>query len=423
MIQTNCPVCLLILREPSQVTCCGKSYCRSCIERVKLRNNPCPCCQQRSFVDYPNKGLQQPLYGLKVFCTLKKDGCEWIGELGALDKHQNLEPEQDKVLEGCQFVKIKCVHCSELIQRKSLNHHNNELCNKRPFSCKYCHSYESTYEDVTQNHWKVCDNYPIQCPKKCGVTPERRNINSHLKNSCPLTIIQCDFQYAGCEAKLPRQDMPSHISSNLTMHISMLALSHRSQQCKNQALVQEVEELKQKVEMLTQENATLKKSITEGNSSVQWLHSIIGLFPKLFIIEDYKNHILDGQVWYSPPFYSHLHGYKLCLEVRQNRLRPKFMVVSAYLMRGEFDDQLQWPFLAQITVELKMKQAANRYYTRNFMFLGGPESERVIASELERSKSYCGFADFMTFEELECFFIENSCLHIRISKVKLLKQL
>ena len=247
VIQTNCPVCLLVLHEPSQVTCCGKSYCRSCIERVKLRNNPCPCCQQRNLVDYPNKGLQQPLYGLHVYCTNKEEGCEWTGELGALEKHQNLSPEQEKVLEGCQFAKIKCNHCSKTIQRKQLGHHQNELCGKRPFGCVYCHSYESTYEDVTSNHWLVCDCYPILCPNECGATPQRKNIKRHLKNDCPLTIIQCDFQYAGCEAKLPRQDMPSHISHNLTTHISMLAISHRSQQSKNQALVQEVEELKQKV--------------------------------------------------------------------------------------------------------------------------------------------------------------------------------
>lgn len=95
------------------------------------------------------------------------------------------------------------------------------------------------------------------------------------------------------------------------------------------------------------------------------------------------------------------------------------MVVNAYLMRGEFDDNLHWPFLAQITVKLKIKHVSNRYYSRIIIFLGGPESEQVITSG--RSPSYCGLADFITFEELECFIIENSCLHIRISKVELLK--
>ena len=175
--------------------------------------------------------------------------------------------------------------------------------------------------------------------------------------------------------------MKLHASDNLTTHISMLAISHRSQQCKKQALAQEVEELIQKVATLIQENVILKKAITQSNSSVQWLQSIVGLFPKLFIIEDYKNHILDGNVWYSPPFYSHLHGYKLCFQVRQNRRHPQYMVINVCLMRGKFYDKLHWPFLAQITVEFKMKQGVNQYYSRSVIFLGGPKSERVITSE------------------------------------------
>ena len=30
-LQTECPICLQILPEPYQVTCCGKSFCRQCM--------------------------------------------------------------------------------------------------------------------------------------------------------------------------------------------------------------------------------------------------------------------------------------------------------------------------------------------------------------------------------------------------------
>ena len=53
--------------------------------------------------------------------------------------------------------------------------------------------------------WKMCDSYIIQCLNECGVISKCRNIDSHLKNDCPLTIVQCDFQYAGCETELLRQ--------------------------------------------------------------------------------------------------------------------------------------------------------------------------------------------------------------------------
>ena len=69
-LQTHCPVCLLILREPYQVTCCGKSFCKECIGKIKARSQPCPTCKEDKFESFPNKGLQQPLYGFAVFCML-----------------------------------------------------------------------------------------------------------------------------------------------------------------------------------------------------------------------------------------------------------------------------------------------------------------------------------------------------------------
>ena len=90
------------------------------------------------------------------------------------------------------------------------------------------------------------------------------------------------------------------------------------------------------------------------------------------------------------------------------------MVIKVCLMRGEFDDNPYWPFLAQIDLKL---QCGNNSYFRSVVFLGGPESKRVTTGE--RSECYCGLADFITFEELELCFVENGCFHIRISEVKL----
>ena len=84
-LQIECPICLQILQEPYQVTCCGKSFSRQCIQKVKGDHKPCPCCKQDNFNDYSNKGFQQPLYGFKVYCINKEKGCEWMGELGTLE--------------------------------------------------------------------------------------------------------------------------------------------------------------------------------------------------------------------------------------------------------------------------------------------------------------------------------------------------
>ena len=180
-VQSECPVCLLVLREPYQATCCGYGFCRVCIERVRADNKPCPCCNARGFDCFEDKRLKRSLNEFKVHCINKKQGCLWVGELGELEKHLNSNPPQDKQLEGCQFTKVQCLYCTEPFQHSDVEVHQNDECLKRPFSCEYCNDHNSTFEDVTTNHWPVCGSYPVLCPNKCSSeTIERQNLDSHV---------------------------------------------------------------------------------------------------------------------------------------------------------------------------------------------------------------------------------------------------
>ena len=101
-VQFECPICLLVLREPYQATCCGKSFCKECIEPLKANSQPCPTCSgTERFALFHNLGLQQSLYDFHVSCTHKSQGCEWTGELRELDNHLNSDPPADKSLQGC----------------------------------------------------------------------------------------------------------------------------------------------------------------------------------------------------------------------------------------------------------------------------------------------------------------------------------
>ena len=125
--QHECPICLLVLREPYQATCCGKSFCKECIEEVKVRSGKCPTCKTGNFFSYPNLGLQQSLYDFEVYCSQKSKGCEWRGELRELEKHLNSEPAAVKSLEGCPLTVIKCplshTGCEVKLPRKDMNAH------------------------------------------------------------------------------------------------------------------------------------------------------------------------------------------------------------------------------------------------------------------------------------------------------------
>ena len=128
--QFVCPICLLVLREPYQATCCGKSFCKECIHRIKAANQACPTCKEKKFDLFPNKGLQQPLYDFRVYCMHKSKGCEWTGELREFDNHLNSDPPADKSFQGCPYTLIKCpldcAGCEKGVYRKDIKSHIND---------------------------------------------------------------------------------------------------------------------------------------------------------------------------------------------------------------------------------------------------------------------------------------------------------
>ena len=154
--QTNCPVCLQILREPYAADCCGKSFCSFCIQQIKLSNKSCPLCNNNQYELHPNKGLQQSLYQLSIYCTNKSKGCEWKGELGELDKHINSNPAPSMQLYGCLFAQIDCNYCSGEFQRCKIPEHQSKQCPKRL----------------------------IACPLNCGNELEYNNLERHILADC-----------------------------------------------------------------------------------------------------------------------------------------------------------------------------------------------------------------------------------------------
>ena len=90
--QMECPICHLILREPFLVRCCGTSFCHICIQQQGDESS-CLKCGEDNVEVFPNKGLQRSLKQLYIYCTHKKDGCLWRGELGELDQHVNVSQE------------------------------------------------------------------------------------------------------------------------------------------------------------------------------------------------------------------------------------------------------------------------------------------------------------------------------------------
>ena len=195
-------------------------------------------------------------------------------------------------------------------------------------SCENC-GYYNTFTIVTEKHYPICPRSPIDCPNQhCPVEGLRRHqLEQHL-NECSHQLVDCPN--TGCSVRLPRGEMKLH---TLQQHNLVL------------------EETNQAV------------AITPATVSPQYLYNQA---PMEFIISDFSEKKEANEEWYSSPFYTHNRGYKFRLKVYPNgdgTGSGTHLSVYAQLMRGEYDNELEWPFEGDIRVELLNWRADKNHHS------------------------------------------------------------
>ena len=451
--QSECPICLQILREPYIVDCCGYSFCAACIERVGRDGKPCPHCNHPGYTTLVNKGLKRALNEFRVYCPHRLRGCEWEGELGKLDEHLNSDPLPARQLKGCPFAVIECLHCKEGIRRDKIAGHQLERCPQRPYTCEYCAEYKSTFEDVAHSHWPECKCFLLPCPNECkpsGSGIQRQCLGQHVKEECPLTVVQCELHHAGCEVTLPRKDMADHMKEDSIAHISLLA-------AENRRLSKRLSEKEEQICLLTQQNAELEEKTTQQSQDlrekvtsqsqeltrtkqefaqktasqsqeltrvkqelahkatsqdqeleakleeaqrqaidrlqtqqqrelrelimdVEMKRDIVPVTIKMAAFDELKK---TATKWHSHPFFTGMGGYKMCLSVYANGRDGTGTHVSVYtyLIRGEFDSHLKWPFRGTITFQLVNQLEDKEHHTDSNAYKDAPPDSAQVDGE------------------------------------------
>ena len=117
-------------------------------------------------------------------------------------------------------------------------------------------------------HLPLCENFPLPCPNECGVgMVERRHQH---QNECPLEIINCDFSFAGCEARIKRKDKEAHMEENTQSHLMMVVAFTAKLSQENQQQLVEVQEKFQAKKDERQE--ALNQEFTRSLKDVQEQH-------------------------------------------------------------------------------------------------------------------------------------------------------
>ena len=333
---------------------------------------------------------------LKVRCSNKALGCEWVGGLGELEEHMKVGSVEGK----CEYVNVVCpFECGEQVQRRSLEVHKSDECVKRPFTCQYC-SRKCTYEEVTRDHLPQCQKYPLKCPNKCCEEDiECCFLKRHRDQDCPLQEIECKFSYAGCGAKMQRRMMQEHMDKSKDEHIDALATHGKT--TNNQLRVLSL---------------VLTKIAPQP----------IFIPPPEIVLEKFEQYKNNNERWFSPSFYTHIGGYKMCLSVRANGWgsgEGTHVEVGIYMMRGEFDDHLQWPFKGVVKVQL-INQKEEGDCVERTVVSEGAKCAAALCCVLEGDRAergrdlpkFISHSDLYTPEEGK-EYLKNDMLKFKVSSV------
>ena len=356
----QCPICTLVPRDVHQASCCGKMFCKSCLDELKRTstNYTCPNCREDLTNNHFFKDVNtnRKIRNLNIYCTNRK--CLWNGSLQDIDNH----------LSTCPFQIVECSNkCGTQLKRSNLENHLLNKCQKRKVSCVYCHNRDE-YQIIYGDHYHIeCPNVPLSCPNNgCEEKIKRCLITQH-RDTCPKEEVDCQYSKVGCHEKMKREDIPQHNKDKMEIH------------------------LRKAVCMIETLNCTIQQFKVPQQANG-------GTF--LIKMRGFKTLKESNTSWSSPGVYT-CPGYKFCLIVHPNGNNDgEGTHVSCYirLIPGEYDDILEWPFLGEVTVEL-LNQLEDNNHHEEFMTFDQEDGKR----KFKEDKSGLGYATFISHSEL----IEN----------------
>lgn len=262
--ELQCNICKYVMENPMFLGCCAKFLCQRCVESIQqsriLDMRRCPFCQQ-GFTSLLNQHLQKRVHGLLVKCPNDSRGCSWQGKL--IDVQHHISPQAMGREDGCPFQVTPCSHreCTAEILRKDLRKHEDQLCQYRTYTCKFCLDVTDTYHKVSTEHFPVCPDYTVPCRNKgCPDYMARAAVQEHLSTSCSYEEVACDYVSAGCNIKGPRKDLHSHCETASHHHNKLMLQQNTALQEKlaeNELQLSKVEELLRQQDLKHQQQLSL----------------------------------------------------------------------------------------------------------------------------------------------------------------------
>ena len=239
--------------------------------------------------------------GLVVRCPQKELGCEWEGELGQVEQHLNPGAGLSSS-SGCGYVMVECsFQCGAHLQRRMVGEHEIESCPKRPIEMQ-------------------------------------------------VASLMRKFEVITAENKILKQELIEVKQMNYDLQEELSEIKKKDGQV-HEKIQTFCDELKKKQDAIRVDVDEQKLKCV----SLQTHTTPLPMPPFYFAITNIGHYQRNNWGYKSEPFYSHPGGYKMAVTVFPNGLgidRGTQLSLGVRLERGEFDDQLRWPFKGKVTVQV-----------------------------------------------------------------------
>ena len=343
-----CPVSFAVLLEPYQTRCCGNHLSQEAYQR--LQGQACPVCREENLTAMKDKYLKRKVLSLKVKCPHKAEGCEWEGELGSLEQHLN--NASSVAIGTCQYVDVDCVSCGKCFKRHALELHVKEcvssmLALEVP---KLKVTVQEQSEQIKQDRDLIKqkeDQIKQQGDQIKQQGDQIKQQGDQIKQQGDQIKQQGDqIKQQGDQIKQDRVQIKQQGDQIKQDRVQIRQQGNKIKQDRVQ--------IKQQGDQIKQDRVQIKQ-LEEQIKTLMKFNKLV-LPPMDIVVDEFRKQKLNNDIWYSPSFYSHLGGYKMCLRVDANGEgdgKGTHVSVFVQLMRGEFDDDLKWPFSGKITIQLK----------------------------------------------------------------------
>jgi hypothetical protein len=203
-----CPICREVCRNASTINC-GHSFCESCIliSNISDYGDRCSICRVKIIQQVPDFSKRMAINGKFITCINKEFGCKTSTSVLRIQEHEKT----------CDFRKVKCNSCSDMISLVEMEEHMKNQCLFRLVPCVQC-KLLIQFSSIENHIENECPTQLVEC-NYCNWRGLRSELHTH-ESECQDIPVLCQYHMHGCDIIVPRRLKEEHEQTNHTALLS-----------------------------------------------------------------------------------------------------------------------------------------------------------------------------------------------------------